>query len=133
MKESDTARSDIPAGKGDLRALRQEIREIAWNDAGVVRSEAGIKEGLEKIAVMRGRLGEILPQTTRERRLKLDLDSAAFTVQAILAASLGRKESRGSFLRSDFPGEDNANWKKNSCLKYDTENNSFTLSFRDVG
>ena len=133
MKESDTARSDIPAGKGDLRALRQEIREIAWNDAGVVRSEAGLKEGLEKIAVMRGRLGEILPQTTRKRRLKLDLDSAAFTVQAILAASLGRKESRGSFLRSDFPGEDNSHWRKNSCLKYDTENNSFTLSFKDVG
>lgn len=132
MKEPDTVPTDISGGRDDLRALRQEIRKIAWDHAGVVRDEAGMQRGLEKIAGVQRRLGAILPQTTQERRLKLDLDSAAFTIQAILAASLGRQESRGSFLRSDFPDEDNIHWKKNSCLKYDAENNSFMLSFEDV-
>ncbi|OPY73361.1 MAG: L-aspartate oxidase [Syntrophorhabdus sp. PtaU1.Bin058] len=132
MKEGGAAPTGMSAGRGDLRALRQEIREIAWNHAGVVRNEAGLKEGLEKIAGLRRRLGAILPQTTKELRLKLDLDSAAFAAQAIMTASLARKESRGSFLRSDFPYEDNANWKKNSCLRYDAENRAFTLSFGDV-
>jgi len=133
MKESGTGPTGISGGKGDLRAIRQEIREIAWNDAGVVRSEEGMKEGLEKIGEAQRRLKETAPANERDRRLKLDLESAAFTVHAVLAAGLGRKESRGSFLRSDFPGEDNGNWKKNSCLKYDAENNSFALSFEDVG
>lgn len=132
MKDRSVAKTDMSAGRGDLRALRQEMREIAWNHAGVVRNEAGVKEGLEKITGLRRRLGAIMPQTARERRLKLDLDSAAFTVQAVLTASLGRKESRGSFLSSDFPDEDNANWKKNSCLKYDKKNNSFALSYENV-
>ena len=132
MKERGAAPAGMSAGKGDLRAIRQEIREIAWNHAGVVRDETGLKEGLEKIAGVQGRLKEMLPGSEGGRRLKLDLDSAAFTVRAILAASLERKESRGSFIRSDFPDEDNAHWKKNSCLKYDPENNSFALSFKDA-
>lgn len=132
MKGSDTGLTGISGGKGDLRAIRQEMREIAWNDAGVVRSQAGIKEGLEKIAVVQRRLKEAAPGNERDRRLKLDLGSAAFTIQAVLTASLGRKESRGSFLRSDFPDEDNANRKKNSCLQYDAEHDSFALSFEDV-
>ncbi len=131
MKESGTAPTVVSGSSADLRAIRQEIRKIAWDNAGVVRSEEGIKEGLEKIAAVQGRLGATLPRTTNERRLKLDLESAAFTVQAVLTASLGRKESRGSFLRSDLPYEDNANWKKNSCLRYNAEQDSFALSFED--
>jgi fumarate reductase (CoM/CoB) subunit A len=132
VRGSGTVPTGISGGKGDLRAIRQEIREIAWNDAGVVRSGAGIKEGLEKIAVVQRRLKETAPGNEKDRWLKRDLESAAFTIQAVLTVSLGRKESRGSFLRSDFPDEDNANWKKNSCLKYDAGNNSFALSFEDV-
>lgn len=133
VKEPDAALTGISGGRGDLRAIRQEIREIAWNDAGVVRSEAEMKEGLERIAAVQRRLKEAVPGNERDRRLKLDLESAAFTVRAILTASLGRKESRGSFLRSDCPDEDNTNWKKNSCLRYDAEHDSFALSFEDVG
>jgi succinate dehydrogenase/fumarate reductase flavoprotein subunit len=132
MKELGTAPTVISGGKGDLRAIRQEIREVAWDDAGVVRSEAEMKGGLEKIAVVQRRLKEAAPGNERGRRLKLDLESAAFTIKAVLTASLGRKESRGSFLRSDLPDEDNENWKKNSCLRYDAEHGSFEMSFEDV-
>jgi len=133
MKRPGPAPADMSGGKGDLRAIRREIRGIAWNDAGVVRSEKGMKEGLEKIGEAQRKLKEAAPANERDRRLKLDLESAAFTVKAILAAGLGRKESRGSFLRSDFPGEDNTNWKKNSCLKYDAEHDLFALSFEGAG
>jgi len=133
MKRPGPAPADMSGGKGDLRAIRREIRGIAWNDAGVVRSEKGMKEGLEKIGEAQRKLKEAAPANERDRRLKLDLESAAFTVKAILAAGLGRKESRGSFLRSDFPGEDNTNWKKNSCLRYDAGHDLFALSFDDAG
>jgi succinate dehydrogenase/fumarate reductase flavoprotein subunit len=64
--------------------------------------------------------------------MKEDLLSAVFSLKAILSASTGRKESRGSFIRKDFPREDNANWRKNSCLTYDAEKGSFSVSYHDV-
>jgi fumarate reductase (CoM/CoB) subunit A len=131
--EPQPAPTGASADRGELRDLRQEIRRIAWSSAGVVRTEGNMKEGLAQIDVLRQRLRSIQPETPDDRRLKLDLASAAFTVRAVLTAGLGRKESRGSFLRSDFPDEDNAHWKKNSCLKYDSENDTFTLSFGSIG
>jgi succinate dehydrogenase/fumarate reductase flavoprotein subunit len=101
------------SNKTSFKELRRNIREIAWNNAGVVRSEKGLKEGL----------------AAAEMRLKEDLLSASFVLKTILVASLGRKESRGSFQRKDFPYEDNLNWQKNSCLSCDPERRDFSLHY----
>jgi succinate dehydrogenase/fumarate reductase flavoprotein subunit len=53
-------------------------------------------------------------------------------LRAILQASLGRLESRGSFLRSDFADEDDGNWRRNSCLSYDADKNAFTVKYLPV-
>ncbi len=117
---------------GDLRTIRRRIRETAWRKAGVVRTAEEMTEGLAEICQVRRMLDAVQPRKDQELRLRLDLESAAFTVQAILTASLGRKESRGSFLREDFPGEDKDRWKKNSCLKYEKGSGTFTLTFGTV-
>jgi succinate dehydrogenase/fumarate reductase flavoprotein subunit len=67
-----------------------------------------------------------------ERALLGDARAGALTLRAILLASLGRKESRGSFLRSDFQDEDDCNWRRNSCLNYDADRNSFTVQYHPV-
>jgi succinate dehydrogenase/fumarate reductase flavoprotein subunit len=67
-----------------------------------------------------------------ERALLEDARAGALTLRAILLASLGRKESRGSFLRSDFKDEDDVNWRRNSCLSYDAEKNTFTGQYLPV-
>jgi succinate dehydrogenase/fumarate reductase flavoprotein subunit len=67
-----------------------------------------------------------------ERKLKDDLMSASFILKAVLIASLARKESRGSFNRTDFSQEDNINWRKNSCLIYDRKEARFSLSHHQV-
>ncbi len=112
-----------------LKALRRQIREVAWNNAGVVRSEKGLKEGLAATDEIDTRLQTFIPKNVQERRLKEDLLSASFVLKVILIASLGRKESRGSFQRKDFPNEDNGNWQKNSCLSYDPEQGDFSLHY----
>jgi succinate dehydrogenase/fumarate reductase flavoprotein subunit len=131
FREKGTLQNDKIGGEGDLRAIRKEIREIAWNYAGVVRNESGIKEGLKRIEKVETALKEIALKSKKDIRLKLDLKSAAFITRTILTASLGRHESRGGFIRSDFPEED-VKWTKNSCLKYDVDNNTFSLAFADV-
>jgi succinate dehydrogenase/fumarate reductase flavoprotein subunit len=55
----------------------------------------------------------------KERVLREDLLSATFTLRAVLTAGLGRLESRGSFLRADYPAQDDAQWLRNSRLTWD--------------
>ncbi|HOW55738.1 MAG TPA: FAD-binding protein [Syntrophorhabdaceae bacterium] len=112
-----------------LSDIRHEIRRAAWDHAGVVRSEQGLKKGLEITARIGSELAGIIPEGRRQVCLKADLDAALFTLRAILTASLGRKESRGSFYRSDFPVEDDANCKKNSSLTYDRANDTFASTY----
>ncbi|MBI5603551.1 MAG: FAD-binding protein [Deltaproteobacteria bacterium] len=115
-----------------LRDLRQKMRAIAWNQAGILRTEAGMKHGLAEIEALRAQLQTLMSHTIEERRLKEDLLSGVLVTQAILNAGLARQESRGSFIRQDFLQEDDQNWQKNSCLIYDSAKASFSLSHEDA-
>jgi aspartate oxidase len=112
-----------------LPNLRRQIREVAWKYAGVVRSEEGMKEGLIKVTALEKELNGIIPQTVSDKKLKYDLMSAVFVLKAILTVSLSRKESRGAFIRGDFPQQDDLKWLRNSCLVYDTKEEGFSLRY----
>lgn len=114
-----------------LRELRQTMREIAWKYAGIQRTESGIQNGLAGIGELQTQLDAVVPQTIEERRLKEDLLSGVLVTKAVLTASLNRQESRGSFIRRDFPREDDRNWLKNSCLKYDSTQDRFSLCYEN--
>jgi aspartate oxidase len=111
-----------------LRELRDAIRRVAWEYAGVVRTGAGLKEGSQRLTSLAGTMERVLPQTIQERILKENLRSACLVLKGILWASLSREESRGSFFRKDFPGEDDTRWLKNSRLAYDERDSRFSLS-----
>jgi len=115
-----------------LRELRVRIRNLAWEHAGIVRNEEDMVAGFHKLDGLEQTLKKTLWTNVRERTIQEDLSSALFSIRAILSASIGRKESRGSFIRSDFPNEDNAAWRKNSCLAYDRETNSFSVTYHSV-
>lgn len=112
--------------RGILKDLRQGIREIAWRYAGVVRTEKGLTEGLAKLMELERELKAVATQTVLERKSKEDLVSAAFVLKAVLTASISREESRGAFIREDFPQQDDLNWRKNSCLPYDRQKDQFS-------
>lgn len=112
-----------------LKEIRRRIRDIAWEHAGIVRNEEGMTEGFRKLKDLAQDLKGALWSNVTERAMKEDLVSAVFSLGAILSASLGRKESRGSFIRKDFPKEDNASWRKNSCLAYDQEKGTYSVTY----
>jgi succinate dehydrogenase/fumarate reductase flavoprotein subunit len=121
------------SSQGTLRGLRTRIRETAWTYAGVVRSEKGLREGLAKVTELEIELRAMAPHTVHDKRLKGDLMGATFVLKAVLYASLSREESRGSFIREDFPDQDDLNWHKNSFLAYDWKEDKFSVSSCPAG
>ena len=141
-KRSTTRSNDMDSGQPgeiqpqnsavSLQGIRKRIRDIAWEHAGIVRDEGGIAVGFHKLNAVEHDLKGASWSNVTERAMKEDLSSATFSLRAILGASMGRKESRGSFNRKDFPKEDNTSWRKNSCLTYDPEKDSFSVTYHAV-
>lgn len=115
-----------------LRELRTRIRDVAWRCAGVVRSEAGIAAGLVEAGQIAAALAAVRPSSPKERVLLHDLRSAVFTLQAILTAGRGRLESRGCFIRKDYPGQDDARWARNSRLTWDPAVGGFSVDYPPI-
>ncbi|MDN6379681.1 MAG: FAD-binding protein [Brevibacterium aurantiacum] len=97
-------------GTENVRALQREIRNLRTEHAGVVRDEAGLAEGLEKLASIEARMSEvgIHPDIAGYSDLShaFDLKSSALAARATLECALERRETRGCHNRSDYPEQD---------------------------
>ncbi|MDN6528785.1 MAG: FAD-binding protein [Brevibacterium sp.] len=97
-------------GTENVRALQREIRNLMTAHAGVVRDEAGLLAGLEKLAAIESRMGKvgIHPDIAGFSDLShaFDLKSSALAARATLECALERRETRGCHNRSDYPEQD---------------------------
>jgi succinate dehydrogenase/fumarate reductase flavoprotein subunit len=134
--QSQILEAPYPAGgsstKINLRAMLRRVRVAAWEWGGVVRSADGLSAGLQEVDNIRRQVCQAAVDTLSEKRLRMDLLSALFVLKALLKASVGRLESRGCFIRSDFPLENDADWLRNSRLSYDQTEDDFTVSYELV-
>jgi len=99
------------------RDLLKELKDLAWRYASPERAEESLKEGLDRLAILEGKIEKVYPATLKDLFKRRDLESAALLLKAILKGSLLRRESRGSFFRKDFPDQDDKNWLKNTCYR----------------
>ncbi|WP_300267310.1 FAD-binding protein [Microbacterium sp.] len=97
----------IADGRENVRALQRAIRNTMTEHAGVVRSEAGLQEGLAELAHIEERMADvgIHPDIAGFQDLAhaFDLKGSALAARATLEAALERRETRGCHNRSDFP------------------------------
>jgi succinate dehydrogenase/fumarate reductase flavoprotein subunit len=110
--------------------LLKSLKDLAWRYAGPVREEGSMKEGLTHLASLEKKIERVYPATLKGLFRKRDLENAALVLKAIFQGSLLRRESRGSFFRKDFPGEDDQNWMKNTC--YRLEKGELQISHRPI-
>jgi L-aspartate oxidase len=92
---------DVPlvtgAGQRDEPALVEEVRDLLWNDVGIVRSADGLRSALEDL----DRIARTA-EPGRAEDLPGTLANAALTASLIARGALARTESRGAHYRSDF-------------------------------
>lgn len=111
----DEARAEISAllaseGTENVRTLQREVRNLMTEHAGVVRDEAGLLAGLEKLAGIEARMADvgIHPDIAGFADLShaFDLRSSVLAARATLECALERRETRGCHNRSDYPEQD---------------------------
>ncbi|GAB2656938.1 L-aspartate oxidase [Nocardia goodfellowii] len=99
-------------GRENVRALQRAVRNTMTEYAGVVRDEAGIRQGLTELGAVEDRISDIgvHPDAAGFQDLAhvFDLKSSVLAARATLDAALERRESRGCHNRSDYPDLDPA-------------------------
>ena len=109
LAEARAEIDDLLASDGaeNVRALQREVRNLMTEHAGVVRDEAGLLAGLEKLAAIEERMAGvgIHPDLAGFSDLApaFDHQSSVLAARATLESALERRETRGCHNRSDFP------------------------------
>ncbi|MFK8036118.1 MAG: L-aspartate oxidase [Hyphomicrobiales bacterium] len=88
--------------------LRQNLQEAMWDDVGVMRTEMGMKRGLEKIDQISSELMEVgVASDQLAFNLTwhdwLNMRSLCDVSEVIARAGIARENSRGAHYREDFP------------------------------
>ena len=104
-------RDGVPASQ-----VKAAIRQMMWDKVGVEKDAASLQSALADIASIRL---DLLPRISLVRTEKsanyewldaIDACNMVDVCELIILSSLERKESRGPFMRRDFPLQDNARW-----------------------
>ena len=103
----------------DPITFRNEIQEIMKQNAGIIREETRLQNGLKRILELKKEFyskDNILKEFKIENEevvLTLEVKSSLVVSEAIIRSALIRQESRGAHYRSDFPQLDDEKWKVN--------------------
>ncbi|HET9013957.1 MAG TPA: succinate dehydrogenase flavoprotein subunit [Thermomicrobiaceae bacterium] len=111
-------------GTENAAAIRTDLQEMMFRDAGVFRTGRQLEELNSALADLRHRFSNV-GLRDRGKTFNMDLVETIETgylldvAEAIATGALARQESRGGHFREDFPNRDDANWLKHT-LAYRT-------------
>ena len=108
--------------------FRNEIQELMKQNAGIIRDETKLKNGLKRILELKK---EFYSKDSIFKEFKIDDDncenvvltwevkSSLVVCEAIIRCALMRQESRGAHYRSDFPKMNEKKWNVNIYCRKD--------------
>jgi succinate dehydrogenase flavoprotein subunit len=106
------------AGPAEAEELIDELRDLVWDHAGIVRTGGGLREGIEGLRRVEDRADRLEVRDAFSHRPArglehaLNLRAMLIVAEAVMRGALLREESRGAHHREDFPEEAEA-WRKN--------------------
>ena len=110
----DSLAAGTGGGEQDPEILIDELRDLVWDHAGIVRTGDGLREGLAKLKDLEERAGDLaIPDALPSRHSEhaLNLRAMLVAAEAVMRGALAREESRGAHHRGDFP-EESDGWRK---------------------
>jgi succinate dehydrogenase/fumarate reductase flavoprotein subunit len=124
--------------------VKELIRRIMWEKVGIEKNLAGLTSALEDLDQLRTL---VLPNMKIKNRTRvanyewldvIDVHNMIDAAELIVHSSIERRESRGPFMRTDFPDTDNENWlAANIMVKTDNgfrfEQSPYELPFFQPG
>src|ERR671924_658649 len=102
--------------------FRNEIQELMKQNAGIIREETRLQNGLKRILELKNEfyskdniieVSKIDDNNSENIVITLQVKSSLVACEAIIRSALMRQESRGAHYRSDFPKLDDERWKVN--------------------
>jgi succinate dehydrogenase / fumarate reductase, flavoprotein subunit len=109
----------------DPMKFLNEIQEIMKQNAGIIREEIRLQNGLKRILELKKEFyskDKILKEFNIDNEkvvLTMEVKSSLAVSEAIIRSALMRQESRGAHYRSDFPKLDDKKWKVNIYCRAD--------------
>ena len=106
------------ADPAEAEELIDELRDLVWDHAGIVRTGGGLREGIEGLRRVEDRADRLEVRDASSHRPArglehaLNLRAMLVVAEAVMRGALLREESRGAHHREDFPEEAEA-WRKN--------------------
>jgi succinate dehydrogenase/fumarate reductase flavoprotein subunit len=103
--------------------VKEKLRKLMWEKVGVEKNAAGLRSALDDIEEIRL---DVLPDMAISTQSSIanyewldaiDVMNMVEVCELIVHSSLERKESRGPFIRTDFPATDNKKWLVANVLK----------------
>jgi len=90
-----------------IDALKAELQQTMWNDAGPLRTGEQLERALAAIRALRRRAADValapVDMFALNLQEKVELRSLLDVSEAIVLAALARTETRGAHVRLDFP------------------------------
>ena len=109
-----------PLGRGvrdEVAPLRRELRDLMWEEAGLVRTGASLTRALARLAELEARIDAAPvpggPAYNLAWQGWLDARNQVLAARLIARSALERQESRGAHYRTDHPEPDDARWLVN--------------------
>jgi fumarate reductase (CoM/CoB) subunit A len=104
-----------------VEELRRRLKEIMWEEAGVVRNGKGLEGTIDTLSELQEPARRISVAGPRDLREALKLTNTLKVSEMICRAALYRCESRGAHYRSDQPEQDDERWLRNVLIAADGE------------
>ena len=115
--EVDRALHPFLRRAGNVNELREQLMDVMWEDAGILRTDAGLSRCLARLAELKHAIDATgIGNGDRVFNMAwhdwLNLRNLADVSEVIAAAALARENSRGAHFREDFPdtGDLDTSW-----------------------
>ncbi len=97
--------------KKEIEDVRSKLKQIMWDDVGILRSAKGLKTAIAELDKIDKKL-----EFTPRNEFEIELKNMVLVSKLIAKAALERTESRGAHFRIDFPKQDDR-WRKHLIYK----------------